>query len=140
MLAIKCACCITLLLFGGCSLKNFYPLAGAVGGASAGSLGGPVTAGLGAGAGWAAGEIAKGNEDLEEAQETIQALTTGDVDALVELKLQEKKDSGFFDSILDGVYDILKIGVIIIAAWMIVQLWISRHIHTKVKKNEESIR
>lgn len=129
-----------ILLLCSCSIKKFYPLAGSVVGGSAGSLGGPLSAGLGAGAGWTVGELAKDDEELQDAKETIQALTTGDVDALVEKKLKEKKDSGFFDSILDGVYDILKIGVIIIAAWMILQLWFSRHIHTKVRKNEESIR
>ena len=129
-----------ILLLCSCSIKKFYPLAGSVVGGSAGSLGGPLSAGLGAGAGWTVGELAKDDEELQDAKETIQALTTGDVDALVEKKLKEKKDSGFFDSILDGVYDILKIGVIIIAAWMILQLWFSKHIHTKVRKNEESIR
>lgn len=132
--------CISILFLCNCSIKKFYPLAGSVVGGSAGSLGGPLSAGLGAGAGWTVGELAKDDEELQDAKDTIQALTTGDVDALVEKKLKEKKDSGFFDSILDGVYDILKIGVIIIAAWMILQLWFSRHIHTKVKKNEESIR
>ena len=129
-----------ILLLCSCSIKKFYPLAGSVVGGSAGSLGGPLSAGLGAGAGWTVGELAKDDEELQDAKETIQALTTGDVDALVEKKLKEKKDSGFFDSILDGVYDILKIGVIIMAAWMILQLWFSKHIHTKVRKNEESIR
>jgi len=136
----KVVICITLLSFGSCSLKKFYPLAGSVVGGSAGSIGGPVSAGLGAGAGWTVGELAKGDAELKEAKDTITALTTGDVDALLEKKLKDKKASGFFDSILDGVYDILKIGVIIIAAWMILQLWFSRHIHTKVRKNEESIR
>ena len=120
-------------------MKKFYPLAGSVVGGTAGSVGGPVSAGLGAGAGWTVGELARGDADLKEAQETIAALTTGDVDALLEKKLLEKKDSGYFDSILDGVYDILKIGVIVLAAYMVVQLWISRHIHTKVKKNEQHI-
>jgi len=137
-LPITIATCVSLLFFGGCSLKKFYPLAGSVVGGSAGSIGGPVSAGLGAGAGWTVGELAKGDAELKEAKETIVALTTGDVDALVEKKLKEKKDSGFFDSILDGVYDILKIGIMVVAAYMVVQLWFSKHIHTKVKRNEES--
>jgi hypothetical protein len=136
---VKIYICTALLSFGSCSVKKFYPLAGSVVGGSAGSLGGPISAGLGAGAGWTVGKLAEGDAELKEAQETITALTTGDVDALLEKKLLDKKASGFFDSILDGVYDILKIGVIIIASWMIIQLWFSRHLHTKVKKNEESI-
>jgi hypothetical protein len=132
-------CLLVLFLLGSCSVRKFYPLAGSVVGGGAGALAGPGAAALGAGAGWTVGELARGDAELNDAKDTIIAITTGDVDALVEKKLKEKKDSGFFDSILDGVYDLLKIGVIIIAIWMIVQLWFSKHIHTKVKKNEKSV-
>ena len=109
-------------------------------GGTTGALGGPVLAGAGAGAGWALGELARGDAELEEAKQTIQALTTGDVNALLEIKLKEKKDSGFFDSILDGIYNILQIIVVVIAIWMIVQLWFSRHIHTKITRNANETR
>jgi hypothetical protein len=125
------ACC-------SCSVRSFYPLAGSVVGGSAGAIGGPVTAGLGAGAGWAAGEIAKGNKDLEEAQETINALTTGDVDKLVQKKLEDARDDGFFDGILDEVYGLLKLGVIGLALWIVVPLLYTRHVHKKQKENNGS--
>ena len=59
-------------------------MGGAVLGGGTGALGGPAMAAVGAGTGWAAGELAKGDEELKEAQETITALTQGDVQTLVE--------------------------------------------------------
>ena len=70
-------------------MRKFYPLGGSIVGGAAGSIGGPVSAGLGAGAGWTVGELAKGDAELTEAKETIKAITTGDVQSLVE-RLMEK--------------------------------------------------
>lgn len=121
-------------------MKSFYPLAGSVVGGSAGAIGGPVTAGLGAGAGWAAGEVAKGNADLEEAQETIQALTTGDVDKLVEKKLADAKDNGYFDSLLDGVYDFIKLCAIGLALWLVFQFWLNHKLAKKAINEKDERR
>ena len=107
------------LTLSGCSFKKFYPLAGSVLGGSAGSLGGPITGGLGAGAGWTVGELAKDDEALQEtkteladAKETIEALTTGDVEAL--LQLEREKQKGFLANLEDSIYSLLKIAVIVI--------------------------
>jgi len=82
-------------------------------GGSAGSLGGPVTAGLGAGAGWATGEIAKGDEELTEAKETIEALSHGDVEKLLEI--ERKGQKGILQQIEDGIWNTVKIvGLIIL--------------------------
>lgn len=102
-----------LLLFTSCSLKKFYPLGGAMVGGSAGSLGGPVTAGLGAGAGWATGEIAKGDAELTEAKETIEALSHGDVEKLLAQERQGQKS--ILQQIEDGIWNTIKIvGLIIL--------------------------
>lgn len=83
-----------------------------VGGAT-GSLGGPVTAGLGAGAGWATGEIAKGDAELTEAKETIEALSHGDVEKLLEI--ERKGQKGILQQIEDGIWNTVKIvGLIIL--------------------------
>ena len=63
----------------GCSMKQWYPTMGAVVGGGAGSLGGPAGSALGAGGGALIGEVVKGNAEIEEARETISALTHGDV-------------------------------------------------------------
>ena len=85
---------LPLLLFTGCSMKQWYPTMGAVVGGGVGSLGGPTGSALGAGSGALIGEVAKGNAEIEEARETISALTHGDVETLIE-KGMEQHASGF---------------------------------------------
>jgi hypothetical protein len=125
------------LLTTACNIQKFYPLGGAVTGGAVGSIGGPVSAGLGAGAGWTIGELAKGDEELEEAKQTIQALSTGDVNALVEKRMEKAKGDGFFDSILDGIYDLLLITSIGVALWIIIPMWYTHYVVNK-NKNDKS--
>ena len=125
-----------LLLTSSCSMKQLYPLAGSTVGGGIGALGGPGTAAAGAGLGYAAGEMAKGNEELEEAKETIQALTTGDVETLVQKRMEEAKEEGFFDTILDGVYDVMILSLILIAGWNLIPMIYTRYVHKK--HNEKS--
>ena len=98
---------ITMLLMcsSSCSFKQFYPTGGAIVGGGVGSLGGPATAAVGAGAGALVGEIAKGNEEIEEARETIEALTTGDVEALVQKGMGEHKNA--FEDFVSTIQRIL---------------------------------
>lgn len=137
-----------ILILSGCSMKMLYPLGGAFVGGGVGALGGPLTAAAGAGLGYATGELAKGNQDLEEAKDTleeakdtievIKSLTTGDVDALVEKRMGEAKDGGFFDSILDGVYDLLTLGLIGVILWNLIPLIYTRYVHKQQRNNEQS--
>jgi hypothetical protein len=122
-----------------------YPIGGAVIGGGIGSIGGPGGAALGAGAGAAVGEILEGDgelkdvkEEVVEAREVIQALSSGDVDKLVQKKLEEQKDAGFFDSILDGIYNILFIAAIIITLWIAIPMWYTHYVVKKKIKKEES--
>lgn len=128
---------LILLTCGGCSVRKFYPAGGAVIGAAGGSLGGPAGAGLGAGVGWGMGELAKGDSELKEAKDTIVALSTGDVDQLVEKRLEEAKDNGFFDSVLEGVYDLLLIGAVLVGLWILIPLWYTRYVHNKHKESKK---
>ena len=86
---------IALTFVAGCSFRSTYPTIGGVIGGSAGTLvGGPVAGGLSAGAGVLAGEALKNADALVEAEETIAALTHGDVSALVAQGMAEHQ-SGF---------------------------------------------
>jgi hypothetical protein len=88
--------------------------------------------------GYSVGELAKGNQDLEEAKDTIKALTTGDVDALVEKRMGEAIDGGFFDSILDGVYDLLTLCLIGVVLWNLIPLIYTRYVHKQQRNNEQN--
>ena len=77
-----------------CSLRSTYPTLGAIAGGGVGSLGGPGGAALGAGTGALAGEALKNADALVEAEEKIEALSHGDVSALVAQGMAEHQ-SGF---------------------------------------------
>ena len=94
VLAVDVILVLVIASLTGCSMKQWYPTMGAVVGGGAGALGGPGTAAVGAGGGALVGEVLQGNKEVEEAQETIDALTHGDVSALV-AKGMEKHASGF---------------------------------------------
>ena len=91
---IYTAILLLALCMAGCSLRSVYPTLGGIAGGGVGSLGGPGTAALGAGAGVLAGEALKNKDALIEAEETIDALTHGDVSALVAQGMAEHQ-SGF---------------------------------------------
>lgn len=105
-----------------------------------------MPAALGAGAGYAAGELAKGSEEIEEAreqvhkaQQTIQALTKGDVQALLDQQLQEAQ-KGWADRILDEVWGILKLAALGGLLYIVVPIIYSRYQHSKLRKDFDDIR
>lgn len=133
--------CVAFFLISATSCASLYPIGGAVIGGGIGSLGGPAGAAVGAGAGAAGGQILAKDKDLEEAKEKIEALTTGDVDKLVELRLQEAKEGGFFDSLLEGVYDFIKLTVLVLVLWNVLPLVYTflsnKKIHKKINGNTD---
>jgi len=94
-----------------------YPIGGAIVGGGAGSLAGPVGGALGAGAGAAAGQILAKDNETAKLKDHIKALSTGDVNKLVELRMEEAKSSGFFDSILDEFYSLMKLVCLGLILW-----------------------
>ena len=126
---MKALILVVPFLFGSCSMRTFYPTMGGVVGGAAGALAGPVTAAAGAGAGVMAGELIKGNEDLQEAKDTITAISRGDAEALI--AQAAGKNKGVIDQALDSLYGLLKISMILIIAWQLVPLAYARFIHKK---------
>ena len=132
---------IALLPFLMTSCASLYPLGGSIVGATGGAaVGGVPGAAVGAGIGWGAGkgvQVVKENKDLKE---EVDAYSKGDVEKLVQLRLQEAKEGGFFDSILEGVYDFIMLVLIILVAWNvlpIVYTFLSnKKIHKKLNGGE----
>jgi hypothetical protein len=116
-------------------MKSLLPPSLAILGGGAGALtGNPVAAGLGAGAGSAAGSLIVMDSDAREDKKLmVEALTSGDVNKLVESKLKNAKDEGFFDSILTEIYGVIKLCVIGCALWFIVPMIYS---HWRAKRTE----
>ena len=108
-----------------CSMKQFYPTAGAlVGGAGGGLLGGPVGAGFGGAGGALIGEVARGNETIVEAQETITALSHGDVEALVAKGVIEQ--NGLFQSFTDGIKKLLIIAGVLLLCYLFIPVFVAK--------------
>jgi hypothetical protein len=120
------------MLFTGCA--SLYPIGGAIVGGAAGSLAGPAGAALGAGAGATGGQMLAKDKDLKEAQATIQALTTGDVQKLIEL--QAGKEQSGFDAVIDGIYRVLwLLGVGMVLWFVIPWIWAKSHVKKAVAKH-----
>ena len=117
---------LIFLLLTSCSIKQWYPTMGATtAGATAGVLGGgPIAIGLAAGGGALAGEVAKGNAEIKEARETISALSTGDVETLIE-KGMEQHASGF-ESFTTTIKRILIFAFVGLLCYLAIPIFVAR--------------
>jgi len=129
ILSADIALLLVILILSACSFRSAYPTLGAVAGGAAGTVaGGPVVGGLSAGAGALAGEALKNKDALIEAEETIDALTHGDVDKLVQLGLEkslEEHKSGF-QEFTSYIKKILIIAACILAAYLSIPIFVAR--------------
>ena len=124
ILAVDVALLLVIVILTGCSMKQWYPTLGAIAGGGAGALGGPGIAAVGAGGSALVGEVLQGNKEVEEAKETIDALTHGDVSALV-AKGMEKHKTGF-EEFTSYVKKILMVAACILAAYLSIPIFIAR--------------
>lgn len=115
---------VIFLFFTSCSVKQFYPTAGAMIGGATGSIAGPVGAGLGSAGGALVGEVARGSEEIEEAKETISALTHGDVEALVAQGMS--RQTGLFESFTSGIRKLLIVVGIILVCYLFIPVFVAR--------------
>ncbi len=132
-----------LLALSGCSRTDFYPPLGATVGGATGSLGGPAGAGGGALLGWSVGKgvaLVKENEDLAD---TVDALSRGDVQALVaaQMKTQMKSQEGKIQAVTGKIHEVtssvwtaLKIAAAIVIGIMAIPLFITRSNTKKINK------
>ena len=116
---------IATLLLAGCSLRSTYPLLGGVIGGSAGAIaGGPVVGGLSAGAGVLAGEALKNADKLIEAEERIEALTHGDVSALVAQGMAEHQS--VFDQFTSNIKKWLGWAAVGLGCYLMIPIFVAR--------------
>ena len=120
------------------STKPLLPSALAVIGGGVGALGGnPITAGLGAGLGAGMGTLlVQGSDKVESEVRVLKALTTGDVNKVIEAKLESAKDDGFFDGILTEIYGVIKLCVFGLALWILVPMIYTHYRERKWKKKD----
>jgi hypothetical protein len=131
---MKMVLLLTIFL-AGCSLRSTYPTLGGIVGGGVGSIGGPGSAALGAGAGVLAGEALKNADKLVEAEEKIEALTHGDVSALVAQGMAEHQSG--FDQFTSNVKRWLMWGAIALGAYLAIPIFVARKCsRTEALKNQ----
>lgn len=132
---IYTAILLLALCMASCSLRSVYPTLGGVIGGSAGTLaGGPVIGGLSAGAGVLAGEALKNKDALIEAEETIEALSHGDVSALVAQGMEEHKTG--FDAFTSYIKNILIGAAVLLGGYLAIPIFIAKRTAQSCSKSE----
>jgi len=125
---------IFLVCLTGCSLRSVYPTLGGIVGGGAGSLGGPGTAALGAGAGVLAGEALKNKDALIEAEETIEALSHGDVSALVAQGMAEHQTG--FETFTSTIKKILSVAAVLLGCYLTIPIFVAKRTARNCSKTE----
>jgi len=115
-------------------MRSVYPLVGGLAGGAAGSIGGPVIGGLSAGAGVLAGEALKNKDALVEAEETIEALSHGDVSALVAQGMQEHKTG--FDAFTSTIKKILTGAAVLLGGYLLIPIFVAKRTARQCSQTE----
>jgi len=131
---IYTAIIILAICLTGCSMRSTYPLVGGLAGGAAGSLGGPLVGGLSAGAGVLAGEALKNKDALVEAEETIEALSHGDVSALVAQGMQEHKTG--FDAFTSTIKKILTGAAVLLGCYLLIPIFVAKRTARQCSQTE----
>ena len=119
-------------------MRSVYPTLGGVIGGSAGTLaGGPVVGGLSAGAGVLAGEALKNKDALVEAEETIEALSHGDVSALVAQGMEEHKTG--FDAFTSTIKKILTGAAVLLGCYLTIPIFVAKRTARQCSQTEAII-
>ena len=131
---IYTAIIVLALCLTSCSLRSVYPTLGGIAGGGVGSLGGPGIAALGAGAGVLAGEALKNKDALIEAEETIEALSHGDVSALVAQGMEEHKTG--FEAFTSYIKKILIGAAVLLGGYLAIPIFIAKRTARNCSKTE----
>jgi len=132
-------------IFGTCSCASAYPLAGATVAGAATAMVFPPAVLLAIPAGYGIGVLAEGDDatgKLQENQivlmETVAALTAGDVDAIVAMRLEQaNSEGGMIDRATQAIYDFVKMMIAAVVCLIIgVFLYVlyRRHVGQKFYK------
>jgi hypothetical protein len=123
---------VMLLMLSGCSRTGVYAPLGATVGGAVGSVGGPVVAGGGALLGWSVGKGAALVETNKNLVSTVDALSRGDVSAIVSAQMKGQQSS--FEKAMDTIWLALKVAAFVVLGFLTIPLFITRSNSKKIKK------
>lgn len=124
ILAVDAILLLVIVILSGCKASSWYPVLGATAGGATGSIAGPLGGGAGAAVGYAGGKTAQMMTENEDLKQTVDALTHGDVSALVEQGM-EKHQSGF-DEFTSYIKKILIVAACILGAYLCIPIFVAR--------------
>ncbi len=128
---------ITLIvLLSGCKASSLYAPAGATGGAVVGSLGGPAMAGGGAILGYGLGKGAQLIDENKDLQETVQLLSTGDVETIAKNALEKGMQSqeGKFQEFVGKVEKWMIVAAVALVLYLFIPILVARKTATSCSK------
>ena len=123
---------LILTMLTGCSRTGFYAPLGATVGGAVGSVGGPVVSGGGALLGWSVGKGAALVETNKDLVSTVDALSRGDVSAIVSAQMKGQQSS--FENAMDTIWLALKVAAFVVLGFLTIPLFITRSNSKKIKK------
>lgn len=127
----------SLVLLSSCKMSSFYAPAGATGGAVVGSLGGPAMAGGGAILGYGIGKGAQLIDENKELQETVELLSTGDVETIAKNALEKGMESqeGKFQEFIGKVEKWLIVAAVALVLYLFIPILVARKTATSCSKS-----
>jgi hypothetical protein len=123
---------VMIAMLTGCSRSSFYAPLGATVGGAVGSVGGPVAGGGGALLGWSVGKGAALVEENKNLVSTVDALSRGDVSAIVSAQMKGQQSS--FENAMDTIWLALKVAAFVVLGFLLIPLFITRSNSKKIKK------
>ena len=125
ILAVDAILILVIATLTSCKASSWYPVMGSVAGGATGAVtGGPVGAGVGSGIGYAGGKTAQLMQENEDLSETVNALTHGDVSALVQQGMA--KHATGFEEFTSYVKRILIVAACILGAYLCIPIFVAR--------------
>lgn len=122
-----------ILLLQGCSWKSVAPTIMGGAGAGVGSLAGPGGSIVGGTLGAGAGQLIKELDENQEARATVKMLTEGDVQALVDHKVQNSGIEGFMQTVKKW----LLISACLLGLYLMIPIFIAKRCsQTEAKKHQ----
>ena len=128
ILAVDAALLLVIVILSGCKASSWYPAIGSVAGGASGAIAGPMGGAAGAGLGYGAGKTAQMMTENEDLKNTVELLSKGDVDRLVQLGLEkgmEQHQSGF-EEFTSYIKKILIVAACILGAYLCIPIFVAR--------------
>jgi hypothetical protein len=134
ILAVDAILILVLVLLTSCKMSSWYPAIGSVAGGASGAIAGPMGGAAGAGIGYGAGKTAQMMTENEDLRETVDILSEGDVDKLLQKGLESQ--AGGFEEFTSSIKKILTVAGSVLLAYLCIPILLARKTAQRCAKTE----